>query len=134
MIGFHKDNTEGEHMALAIKEWPLEERPREKLLARGAASLSDAELLAIFLRTGTNGVTAVDLARQLLDEFGGIRQLLEADEKTFCRHRGLGRAKYAQLKAILDILRANAVASKKATSLGERPQTTADRNIGILPS
>lgn len=105
MIGFHKDNTEGEHMSLAIKEWPLEERPREKLLARGAASLSDAELLAIFLRTGTNGVTAVDLARQLLDEFGGIRQLLEADEKTFCKHRGLGRAKYAQLRAILEMAR-----------------------------
>lgn len=92
-------------MSLTIKDWPLEERPREKLLDCGAETLSDAELLAIFLRTGTNGLTAVDLARRLLDEFGGIRPLLEADEKEFCLHRGLGRAKYAQLKAVLEMAR-----------------------------
>ena len=92
-------------MSLVISDWPLEERPREKLLDRGAASLSDAELLAIFLRTGTRGVTAVDLARHLLDEFGGLKPLLDASEDEFCRHRGLGRAKYAQLQAVLEMAR-----------------------------
>ena len=56
---------------MAISHWPLEERPREKLLAQGAAVLSDAELLAIFLRTGLPGVTAIDLATELLAHFGG---------------------------------------------------------------
>ena len=92
-------------MSLVISDWPLEERPREKLLDRGAASLSDAELLAIFLRTGTRGVTAVDLARRLLDEFGGLKPLLDASEDEFCQHRGLGRAKYAQLQAVLEMAR-----------------------------
>ena len=92
-------------MSLVISEWPQEERPREKLLDRGAATLSDAELLAIFLRTGTRGQTAVDLARGLLDEFGGLRPLLVATEASFCRHRGLGRAKYALLQAVLEMAR-----------------------------
>jgi DNA repair protein RadC len=92
-------------MSRTISDWPLDERPREKLLDRGAAALSDAELLAIFLRTGTQGLTAVDLARQLLDEFGGLNPLLAACEADFCRHRGLGRAKYAQLQAVLEMAR-----------------------------
>jgi len=90
---------------MAITDWPIEERPREKLLARGAASLTDAELLAIFLRTGCHGVTAVDLARQLLEDFSSLKPMLEASEKEFCRHKGLGRAKYAQLQAILEMAR-----------------------------
>jgi DNA repair protein RadC len=92
-------------MSLVISDWPMEERPREKLLDRGAAALSDAELLAIFLRTGTRGQTAVDLARRLLDEFGGLQPLMDAAEDDFCRHRGLGRAKYAQLQAVLEMAR-----------------------------
>ena len=92
-------------MSLAISNWPVEERPREKLLNRGAQALSDAELLAIFIRTGTNGVTAVDLARQLLDELGGLKPLMEASEKEFCIHRGLGRAKYAMLQAVMEMAR-----------------------------
>jgi len=92
-------------MAITISDWPAEERPREKLLDRGADALSDAELLAIFLRTGTRGVTAVDLARTLLDEFGGLKPLLESGEQDFCRHLGLGRAKYAQLRAVLEMAR-----------------------------
>ena len=78
---------------MAIRDWPAAERPREKLLARGAAALSDAELLAIFLRTGVTGCTAVDLARQLLQDFGGLRPLLAADRRSFCAGRGLGVAK-----------------------------------------
>lgn len=61
---------------MAIKDWPARERPRERLLAHGARSLSDAELMAIFLRTGVSGKSAVDLARELLDRFGSLRQLL----------------------------------------------------------
>lgn len=90
---------------MAITDWPLEERPREKLLARGPQSLSDAELLAIFLRTGLQGITAVDLARRLLTEFGGLRGLLEADLSAFSSHKGLGPAKYAQLQAVLEMAR-----------------------------
>ena len=86
---------------MAISDWPEAERPREKLLERGAQALSDAELLAIFLRSGIAGKSAVDLSRDLLLEFGGVRPLLKASETSFCRARGLGRAKYAQLQAVL---------------------------------
>lgn len=88
---------------MPITDWPADERPREKLLTRGAAALSDAELLAIFLRTGVPGFTAVDLARDLLSRFGGLRPLLRADLKAFCAVRGLGQAKYAQLQAVLEM-------------------------------
>ncbi|MEW5757513.1 MAG: DNA repair protein RadC [Pseudomonadota bacterium] len=88
---------------MAITDWPAHERPREKLLLRGPQALSDAELLAIFLRTGIPGKTAVDLARDLLSEYGGLRSLLEADQKTFCRGAGLGQAKYVQLQAVLEM-------------------------------
>ena len=73
---------------MAIKDWPQQERPREKLLASGAGILSDAELLAIFLRTGVTGKSAVDLARELLVRFGGLRPLLEADRQQ-CRSAGM---------------------------------------------
>lgn len=90
---------------MTIKDWPADERPREKLLARGAAALSDAELLAIFLRTGCSGKSAVDLSRELLSDFGGLRRLLETSEKDFCRALGLGVAKYSQLQAVLEMAR-----------------------------
>ncbi len=92
---------------MAIPHWPTAEKPREKLLLRGAAALSDAELLAILLRTGAAGATAVDLARSLLAEHGSLRALLGADTATLCRHKGLGRAKYAQLHAALELARRN---------------------------
>ncbi|WP_305909312.1 DNA repair protein RadC [Methylomarinum sp. Ch1-1] len=90
---------------MAIKDWPAEERPREKLLQKGASALTDAELLAIFLRTGTQGKSAVDLARELLEEFGSLKALLEADQLRFCQANGLGAAKYAQLQAVLQMAR-----------------------------
>ena len=90
---------------MPITNWPIEERPREKLLLRGAAALSDAELLAIFLRTGTAGKTAVDLARELLSEYGGLRELLSANKRRFCQSKGLGTAKFAQLQAVLEMSR-----------------------------
>ena len=90
---------------MAITDWPTSERPRERLLESGAESLSDAELLAIFLRTGVKGKSAVDLARELLNEFGSLRDLLSADVKNFCQAKGLGVAKYTQLQACLEISR-----------------------------
>lgn len=88
---------------MAISDWPEAERPREKLLAKGAQALSDAELLAIFLRTGIKGKTAVDLARELLVQFDGLRGLLTASQTQFCTPMGLGPAKYAQLQAVLEM-------------------------------
>jgi len=90
---------------MAITDWPAEERPREKLLQRGAAALSDAELVAIFLRTGVTGMSAVDLARQVLQDLGGLRQLLQADQTQFCSVHGLGQAKFVQLQASLEMAR-----------------------------
>ena len=90
---------------MPITDWPVEERPREKLLIRGPQALSDAELLAIFLRTGVRGKTAVDLARDMLNEYGGLRALLEADGNRFCQTRGLGTAKFVQLQAVLEMAR-----------------------------
>jgi DNA repair protein RadC len=90
---------------MTISNWPLNERPREKLLDKGASSLSDAELLAIFLRTGCRGKTAVDLARSLLQHFGSLRTLLHASSKAVCAHVGLGKTKFAQLAAITELNR-----------------------------
>jgi len=90
---------------MSIQDWPELERPREKLLALGASRLSDAELLAIFLRTGIAGKSAVDLARELLADFGSLRALLTCDRQAFCARKGLGSAKYAQLQAVLEMAR-----------------------------
>ena len=90
---------------MAITDWAVEDRPREKLLMRGADVLTDAELLAIFLRTGIKGKTAVDLARDILKDSGGLRNLLGADEAKFCQSKGLGQAKFVQLKAVVEMSR-----------------------------
>ncbi len=90
---------------MTIKDWAIEDRPREKLLQRGANVLSDAELLAIFLRTGIKGKSAVDLAKDLLDASGGLNNLLSANEEKFCRHKGLGQAKFVQMKAVVEMSR-----------------------------
>ena len=84
-------------------EWPTQERPRERLLRDGAATLSDAELLAIFLRTGTRDKNVVDLSRFLLKQFGGLRELLEADLDSFSSQPGMGAAKFCQLQASLEL-------------------------------
>ena len=90
---------------MSIQDWPAMERPREKLLHQGATALSDAELLAIFLRTGIRGCSAVDLSRQLIQQYGGLRGLLDADRQSFCACKGLGDAKFAQLQAVLEMSR-----------------------------
>lgn len=88
---------------MTINDWPAAERPREKLLKQGAASLSDAELLALFLRTGSQGKTAVDIGRELLCHFGGLRELLESSPQTLATYGGMGPARIAQLCAILEL-------------------------------
>lgn len=98
---------------MSIAEWPLAERPREKLLLQGANALSDAELLAIFLRTGVAGKSAVDVARDLLVRFGGLRALMTASQAEFCQGLGLGAAKYAQLQAVMEMARRHLSASLK---------------------
>ncbi len=88
---------------MTISNWPKAEQPREKLRTRGTAALSDAELLAIFLRTGTNGKTAIDITRELLSDFEGLRPLIDTDEKQFCNKKGLGPAKYVQIQAAIEL-------------------------------
>jgi DNA repair protein RadC len=107
---------------MPITDWPAAERPREKLLNLGPRALSDAELLAIFLRIGVAGKSAVDLARDLLQHYGGLRQLLEASQFDFCKGLGLGNAKYAQLQAVLEMGRRHLSASMKAGDLLTSPE------------
>ena len=88
---------------MSITDWSEERRPREKLLQRGPQSLTDAELLAIFLRTGVRGFSAVDLAAKLIQEFGSVSALLDASQAEFTRGHGLGVAKYVQLQAVMEL-------------------------------
>ena len=88
---------------MGIKHWPENERPREKLLHRGAGALSDAELLAILLRVGTQGMSAVDLARYLLQEFGSLNRLFSAPAAELTRHKGMGEAAYCQFAVVREI-------------------------------
>ena len=111
---------------MSIRDWPAAERPREKLLELGAAALADAELLAIFLRTGVAGVSAVDLARQLLLDFGSLRALLESSQTDFSRRLGLGPAKYAQLQAVLEMSRRHLAERLRRESALESPQAVRD--------
>ena len=90
---------------MAITDWPENERPRERLLQQGAAALSDAELLALFLRVGIKGKSAVDLARDLLAHFGSLTRLCNANEGAFSSIAGMGPAKYAQLQAVMEMAR-----------------------------
>lgn len=90
---------------MAIPDWPISERPREKLLQKGVTALSDTELLAIFLRTGIAGKSAVDLARELLLHFGNLTNVFAANQDSFCQLPGMGIAKYTQLQAVLEMAR-----------------------------
>ncbi|WP_455375709.1 RadC family protein [Kaarinaea lacus] len=109
---------------MSILDWPEGERPREKMLLRGADALSDAELLAIFLRTGVKGKSAVDLARELLLQFGSLRSLLEADQHCFCQAQGLGQAKYILLQATLEMSRRFLAESMLRDDALTNPQST----------
>ncbi|WP_312818037.1 RadC family protein [Pseudomonas sp.] len=104
-----------------IREWPSEERPREKLLQRGAGSLTDAELLAVFLGSGVRGCNVVELARPLLVKFGGLRQLLEAERDAFVGELGLGPVRYGQLQALLEIGRRHLATTIERESAMDSP-------------
>lgn len=88
---------------MSIIHWPLNEQPREKILLHGAKHLSDTELIAIFIRTGVRGKSAVDIARELLCEYGSLKKLFNADPQQLFQKRGLGKAKYAMLKAAIEL-------------------------------
>ena len=111
---------------MRITDWPEDERPREKLLSHGPEALTNAELLAIFLRTGIPGKSAVDLARDLLADLDGLRGLFSATEKRFCEAKGLGRAKFAQLQAVLEMSRRYLYDEIKGRDVIASPEATRD--------
>ncbi|MCS6787326.1 MAG: DNA repair protein RadC [Thiobacillaceae bacterium] len=111
---------------MAITDWPEGERPREKLLARGPQALSDAELLAIFLRVGAKGKSAVALGRELLTHFGSLNRLFAAPLSEFTRFGGLGPAKYAQLQAVLEMARRALAERMRSGALLDSPAAVRD--------
>jgi len=121
---------------MAITDWPEDERPREKLLARGAAALSDAELLAVFLRVGVRGMSAVDLARALLARFGSLTRLCAAPAAEFAAVPGMGTAKYAQLQAVMELARRALAERMRERDVFDSPRAVRDwlrLRIGALP-
>ena len=109
---------------MAITDWPEDERPRERLLAQGAAALSDAELLALFLRVGVKGQSAVDLARTLIGHFGSLNRLFAASLAEFSAIPGMGPAKYAQLQAVLEMARRHLMESLQRGNALTSPDLT----------
>lgn len=90
---------------MSIRHWPKAERPRERLIEQGAHALSDGELLAVLIGCGNRGRSAVDLARELIAQFGSLRELLSADSRTCLEQHGIGPARYASLQAALELAR-----------------------------
>jgi DNA repair protein RadC len=111
---------------MPITEWPKDERPRERLIKQGAAALSDAELLAIFLRVGVTGKSAVDLARELIERFGSLAGLFSASEAELCAVKGMGEAKYVQLQAVIEMARRALDEKMKQTDALNSPQAVRD--------
>ena len=111
---------------MGISDWPLSERPRERLMDHGARVLADAELLAICLRTGIAGKSAVELARDLIGEFGSVRALLSASARDLAAKRGLGNAKAAQLLASMELARRSLGEEIKAQDALASPQAVRD--------
>jgi len=109
---------------MAIAQWPAGEGPRDKLLERGERVLSDAELLAVMLQTGYRGCSALELARQLLAEFGGLGELLRVEEPRLLAWPGVGRAKYALLRAALELARRQALQALCAGDVLSSPGDT----------
>ena len=117
---------------MAIRDWPNDERPREKLLEKGATALSDAELLAILLRTGTPGHSALDVARDVLKSFRSLRKLIAADRQRFCAEPGLGPARFAEMQAAIEISRRQLTDPLKAGPSLSSPRATRDFLVAKL--
>jgi len=111
---------------MTIRDWPADERPREKLLKRGAQALSDAELLALFLRVGMAGHSAVDLGRELIERFGSLTRLCSASATEFSAVPGMGLAKYAQLQAVLELARRALGEELRRDCVFDRPEAVRD--------
>jgi DNA repair protein RadC len=111
---------------MSIAHWPNHERPRERLLAQGAAALSDAELLAIFLRVGMKGKSAVDLAPELVAGFGSLNGMFSVSRAELCEVNGIGEAKYVQLQAVLEMARRALAEKMKLTDALSSPQAVRD--------
>jgi len=111
---------------VAISDWPVGERPRERLLAQGAAALSDAELLAIFLRVGVRGKSAVDLARELIERFGTLARLFAATQDELASVSGVGPAKYVQLQAVLEMAKRSLNAELRTATVFSSPGAVRD--------
>ena len=111
---------------MAITDWPANERPREKLIERGAEALSDAELLAIFLRVGVTGKSAVDLARDLLTTFGSLNGIFAANADALTQVHGIGSSKYVQLQAIFEMSRRALNEQMQVKSVLSSPQKVRD--------
>jgi DNA repair protein RadC len=111
---------------MAITDWPAAERPREKLIELGAQALSDAELLAIFLRVGVVGKSAVDLARDLLTQFGSLNGVFSASESELSQVHGIGASKYVQLQAIFEMSRRALGEQLRQKNVFESPQQVHD--------
>ena len=109
---------------MPITDWPDAERPREKLLAHGASLLSDAELLALFIRTGLKGRTALDLARDWISTFGSLRHFLDATPREMIALPGLGPAKLAELQAALELGRRHLETTLERQDVMSSPETT----------
>ena len=111
---------------MPITDWPKAERPRERLLQKGASALSDAELLAIFLRVGVKGQSAVDLARTLLGHFGDLTRLFAAERKDLTSILGIGDAKFVQLQAVIEMSRRALTEQMVARSALSSPRAVRD--------
>lgn len=111
---------------MAITDWPANERPREKLIELGAESLSDAELLAIFLRVGVTGKSAVDLARDLLTQFSSLNGIFAATEHELIQVHGIGTSKYVQLQAIFEMSRRALAEQLQSRDVLNSPQAVRD--------
>ena len=111
---------------MGIKDWPAGERPRERLIEDGAQSLSDAELLAVFLRTGVRGKSAVELARDTVEHFGSLRGLFGASLVNFSAVHGMGSAKFAQLQAVLELARRAIIEDLQAGQTLNSPHAVKD--------
>lgn len=111
---------------MTIRDWPTQERPHEKLLARGAQQLSDAELLAIFIHTGIKGKSALDISRDLLNEYRSLKNIIQSSQENFCKTPGLGITKFVRLQAALEIAKRELAETIQQTDVITNPQLTKD--------